>query len=102
MDMVYDTRPRRNAKVHAQVETCRFVYVTEHALRTLCEIHQFVCDLLCRRVKLSDVIIWDNQQMAADVRLEIQYHKVVSPAVQDAVLLVTRQIFGNLTEDTTA
>src|ERR1700730_19094695 len=102
MNVVYDAGARRSAKVHAHVETRGFVNVTKHGLGTLGEVHQLVCDLLWRRVKLSDVIVWNNQQMAADVRIEIQYHKVMRPPVHNEVLLVTRQISGNFTEDTTA
>jgi hypothetical protein len=48
------------------------------------------------------MLVGDDEEMATDVRIEIENYEVVLAAVEDEVLFVVFQIPGNVAKDATA
>ena len=91
-----------STQVHANVETSRLVYFAQHGLRPLGEIHELISDLLWGGIELANMLVGDDEEMATDVRIEIENYEVVLAAVEDEVFFVVFLISGNVTKDATA
>jgi len=48
------------------------------------------------------MLVGDDEEMATDVRIEIENYEVVLAAVEDEVFFVVFLISGNVTKDATA
>lgn len=99
VNMVCDSRSRRPAEIHTQVEALRTIDLAQRGLTKFRQIHQFVSCFLGRRIELAKVRVWNYQQMTAYVRIEIQDDIVVSGPAEDELFRVVVGILVQLAKD---
>jgi hypothetical protein len=100
MNVICDAGPGSATKIHSQIESLRPVDIAQSCLTALRQIHQLVSNFLGRGIKLSDVIVRNDQQMSANVRIEIENYKVVSRAVENKLAFVVTVISMKLAKNT--
>jgi hypothetical protein len=69
--MSSDTCSSSATKVDSNVKSVRIVGVTQDCLTSLGEIHKLVRCFLWQLVKLARMKVWNDQQMTADVGIDI-------------------------------
>jgi hypothetical protein len=85
------------AQVHAHIKTIRLVSFSKRRLSPLGQIHQLVGSRLRRYVQFAGMLIRNYQQMAADVRIEVEDYETARGAVYNKVGFI---IFGMIFETT--
>src|SRR5260370_14620042 len=78
--------PCSAAQVHSDVESLWPIYLSQRRLTTLGEIEHLVGGFFGRGIKLAQMIVGHDHQVAADVGIQIENYEVVSGAMQDEVL----------------
>ena len=101
VQVVRDARARRSPKIHPHVEPRGFINLAQRRLRTFRLVHHLIRNLFRGGVKLTRMQVRDDHQMSTDVRVEIQDHKTMLPAMQDEVVLIVLRVIRNRAEHTT-
>ena len=65
------------SEIHADVEALRAVGLAQSRLAELGEVHHLVRHLFRRGVEVGQVRVRDDERVAADVRVEVEYDEVV-------------------------
>jgi hypothetical protein len=98
--VVRDAGARGDPEVHAHVEACRRISLTQSGLRPFRKVHQFIRDLFRHRIELTRVQVRNDHQMSSDVRVKIQENEPVLAAVKYEVSLVVLGVVRNAAQNT--
>jgi hypothetical protein len=98
--VVRDAGARGGPEVHAHVEACRRISLTQSGLRSFRKVHQFIRDLFRHRIELTRVQVRNDHQMSSDVRVKIQENEPVLGAVKYEVSLVVLGVVRNGAQNT--
>lgn len=102
MDVVHNPGASGFSEVHAQIEPRRLICGAQGSLTTLRQIHQLVSRFLRGAVQLADVLVRNYEQVATDVRVDIENDKTAGSAVEHKVSCVMLRVGLDTTEDATA
>ena len=78
----------------------RVVGRAQHSLALLCQLHQFVRRLARGRVEVGGVLVGNDQEMPANVRIKIKEDEVEAGAVDNEILFILRFVLRQRAEDT--
>jgi hypothetical protein len=91
---------RRDTQVHTQIEARWIVNFSKSSLALLGEIHHFISGLFRCPIKITNVLVRHYQEMAADIRIEVEHHEVVAGSVQNQISFIVLGVVQNATENT--
>lgn len=88
MDMVSDAGSGGLTEIHAEVEAVGLINFTQGGLTAPREFHQLACGFLRSGVKFRGMFVRNDQQMTADVRVDIENDIIVTGPMKDEGALV--------------
>jgi len=83
------------SEVHAHVEACRRISLTQRSLRPFRKVHELIRNLFRHRIELTCVQVRNDHQMSGDVRVKIQENESMLGTVKDEVGLVVLGVARN-------
>src|SRR5258708_22791496 len=99
VNVIDNSGTRRPAEIHSHIETCRLINFAQSSLTALGQVHEFVGRLLRGGVKFPDMIVGNDQQMSANVGIDIEDDVAVSGSFNYKVFCVSLRIFFYLAKD---
>jgi hypothetical protein len=99
MNVIHNPRARRAAQIYADVKAGRLVRFAKRRLAALRQIHQFVCGFFPGSIQLTDVLVGNYEQMAGDVRIDIENDETVRSAVDNEIGFVVTGVVAEVTEN---
>lgn len=77
MNVVDDSGARGLAQIHAEIETLRSIDSAKRGLATLRQVHQLICSFFSGFVEFTNMLVGNDEQVTANVRVDIENDKAM-------------------------
>jgi hypothetical protein len=100
VDVIHNAGSCRVTQVHTDIESRGRISFAKCSLGTFSEIHQLIAGLFRDGIKITNMIVGNDEQVTASVGINIEDNEIVRGPMQNEILFVALSLGLKDTKDT--